>query len=60
VSLNSDGDMDKLRSWGEEVTNRVNSLEVTVRQLQLRMKNLEDRLSAYEESHVDKLIGGKC
>jgi hypothetical protein len=56
VSLNSDGDMDKLKSWGEAITDRVNTLEVTIRQLQLRVKNLEDRLSAYEEAHVDKLM----
>ena len=56
VSLDSDGDMDKLKSWGEAITDRVNTLEVTIRQLQLRVKNLEDRLSAYEEAHVDKLM----
>ena len=56
VSLD-DGDMDKLiKSWGEAITDRVNTLEVTIRQLQLRVKNLEDRLSAYEEAHVDKLM----
>ena len=49
-------DLNQLESWGQTITSRVNLLELANNQLRQRVKSLEDRLSAYEEAHVDKLM----